>query len=89
MPYPIVECSPKARAMIAEGVVPLNDAIKTNTKKYPFDALEIGAAFTVPFSENNELSIRQLKIRYGKKLKRSFTVIKHNEHQLIEVARIG
>jgi hypothetical protein len=88
--YPVVEASPKAKAMIAEGTKPKGDAfVNTHHRsKYKFEQLEIGWSFTVPFSEP-ETSLRILSSRYGKKLGRKFTVIKHNDYSCFEVARIG
>ena len=91
MSYPIYPASPKAKAIIPEGVQPKFDAfVNTHHRsKYKFEQLEIGASFAVPFSEGNEVSLRQLSVRYGKKLSRKFTVIKHADLNLFEVARIG
>lgn len=91
MLYPIHEASPKAKALIAAGVVPKGDAfVNTHHRsKYKFEQVEIGYCFTVPIAEQSETSLRQLAVRYGKKLDRKFAVLKHADYGVIEVARIG
>lgn len=90
--YNVCRASPRALQLIDEG----NDKPKGDTfvnthhrSKYKFEQIDIGYCFTVPFAEANENSLRQMSLIHGKKLKRKFTVIKHNDHGLFEIARIG
>lgn len=90
MSYPIYQSSPKALAKITSYQDDKGTSVNTHhSSKYKFEQLAIGYSFAVPISEQKELSIRQLAIEYGKKLGKKFSVIKHKEHGLIEVARIG
>lgn len=61
--------------------------------KYPFNELQFGESFAVPFSDGNEPSIRQTATRHNAAAKKigstkKFTVHKHVESEVIEVARI-
>jgi len=90
MTYPIVEASPEAKAKITNYA----DVKQTfendhHRSKYPFDALKIGECFTVPIGEANEASIRITATNRGKKVGKKFTVIKHRDFGLVEVARIA
>lgn len=91
MAYEVIECSPLARARIETQT----DAFGTETPsphhrtKYPFGLLKIGQCFTVSYDEGNEGSLRAGAATYGKKAGgKKFTVIKHADRRLIEVARI-
>lgn len=91
MSYQIHECSPKAKAKIKEGdnepaAVELHEHFNA---KYPFGRLHIGQCFTVPMEGANEMSIRFSAAAHAKKNNKKFCVIKHKEHNLIEVARIA
>jgi len=90
MSYEIIEASPEAKAKITsydDVKQPFdNDHYRS---KYPFDALKIGQCFTVLSAEANENSIRLTATNRGKKSGKKFTVIKHKDFKLIEVARIA
>ena len=91
MAYEVIECSPLARARIETqtdvfGTEPPSPHHRT---KYPYALLKIGQCFTVSYDEANENSLRGGAANYGKKSGgKKFTVIKHAERRLIEVARI-
>lgn len=90
MSYPIYECSPKARAKIKGYHEHEMLTVDTHhSSKYKFEMLQVGYAFAVPISEDAEGSLRILATRYGKRYNRKFTVIKHADSGVIEVARIG
>ncbi len=84
----IVESSPKAKAMIAPGTERKNDTfVNTHHRsKYKFEQLNVGQSMILPI-DTSEFSVRQLAVRYGKKLGRKFSVLKH--FGVIEVARIA
>lgn len=56
--------------------------------KYPWNELEVGASFFVPFDEVKEPNIRQLASNRNGKGSVKFVVIKHNETEQYEVARV-
>lgn len=92
MSYPVVDCSPKARAKIVESTEGLPAPVEINTHhrtKYPIDQLHVGQSFTVPLAEANEASLRLTASKRGKDSKKRFCVIKHAEYACFEVARIG
>lgn len=90
MSYQIGDCSPQAQRRITTMVdtVGISDEM-TARSKYPFNALLIGKAFTVPFDDVSEPALRRSASMYARLLKKSFTVIKHAEHNCYEVARIA
>ena len=92
MTYAIVDCSQKAsmKIKVEPGVVPAPAFDNDNpTTKYPFDALEVGKAFAVPFSAGRESSIRSIALQRGRRDGKKFAVITHSHLELFEVARIG
>lgn len=92
MAYEIFDCSPRAKAKIAEDAeanakpVELEKHYRT---KYPFGNLSVGQCFTIPFAEANELSVRNAASIYAKRTEKKFCVLRHNEHACLEVARIA
>jgi len=90
MNYEPGECSEKAKACILDWTdkVGTSDECTRNTK-YPFRKMLIGQSFAIPFGEVNEGNIRSQSTNTGVKLGKKFTVIKHNEYQCYEVARIA
>lgn len=90
MSYEIIEASPEAKTKIASYYdVKQTFENEHHRSKYPFDAMKIGQCFTVPSAEANEASIRLTATSRGKKTGKKFTVIKHKDFGLIEVARIA
>ena len=92
MTYPVVECSPQARAKIAPNQGELSLSVEINThhrSKYPIDQLQVGQSFTVPIAEANEASLRITASKRGKDTKKKFCVIKHPGFACFEVARIA
>lgn len=91
MAYEIYESSPLAKSRI-EGETDcfgLEEPSPNHRSKYPFGRLKIGQSFAVPISEGNENSLRGGASGYGKRVGgKKFTVIKHREHGVFEVARI-
>lgn len=89
MAYEIYACSDKARAKIeaTEDKFGLDEA-KHHRIKYPFHDMHIGSAFAVPFAEGSEASVRNCASAYARKTGKKFTVIRHNEAGVLEVARI-
>lgn len=91
MNFEIYECSQKAKAKIAEGT---EDQAGVDTKpghhrtKYPFAQMHIGQAFAVPMGSGLETSVRTAASIYAKKAGKGFTIIKHSEAGVLEVARI-
>lgn len=78
----IVDSSPKAR-----GIVPKEE----DKKMYPFDQLEVGQSFTIAKSECNWKSVRTCVYQQNARHKgrKQFTFVIHEEHNLVEVARIA
>lgn len=91
MKYQIVECSEKAKALIKADAVDNIGISDTKSKlaKYPYSEMEIGKGFAVPYSNVTDNNIRLSAYRAGKQMHKTFTVIKHDEHQCYEVARIA
>lgn len=91
MPIEVRKSSPKA------------DAIRENKSKereskslYDFEVLEVGMSFTVPLAECNWKSLRTTVYKKNKEYRRAdgsqdreFAFIKHDELNLVEVARIA
>lgn len=97
--YQIHNCSPQAKELIkADASVelpednrPLLEA-RTRASKYPFRKMKVGHCFVIPYTEINEKSLSSLKksVSTNNKLLRIFCkIIRHNDEQLIEVARIA
>ena len=87
--YKIVTCSEKAKAMIetTEG-----EPVKYNAASYllyPLDSMKIGDAFAVPFDHVREDSLRTVMSRKGKKKRKKFVVLKHDDMKVFEVARVA
>lgn len=91
MDFEIFPASPEAMKKIKCEIVDKNDTFKNehHRAKYPFDMLKIGECFTLKFGEYVEGSVRLSAFNSGKKNGKKFTVIKHKDLALIEVARIG
>jgi hypothetical protein len=83
----IFDASPQAKALIPEGLEPKADTNVSNAK-YPFDRLPVGKCFLLPL-DKGENYVRVLTSKNAKKLGKRFTVIKHAEHSVFEIARIG
>uniref|UniRef100_A0AAU7YTV7 Uncharacterized protein n=1 Tax=Stenotrophomonas phage vB_SmaS_QH3 TaxID=3229738 RepID=A0AAU7YTV7_9CAUD len=84
MPVQIVASSPKAKE-VAE------TKREQRAEMYPFDQLEIGQSFTVPLDECNWKSLRIIVYKRNAKYKgeREFSFLKHDDLNLVEVARIA
>lgn len=80
MPIEIVSSSPQALDAAKNGV--------KNSKTYPFDKLEVGKSFTIPYDECNLQSLQVITSRKSKGDKK-FKMIKHDALQVVEVARIS
>lgn len=84
MAIQIVESSPKVK-----------EASETKREQrgemYPFDQLQVGQSFTVPIDECNWKSLRIITYKRNAKYKgeREFAFVKHDDLQLVEVARIA
>ncbi len=89
MSYPITECSPQAKAKIKSETGAPGEANSHHRTKYPIDALNIGQCFCVPLAEANETSLRLTATKRGKATGRKFSVIKHTQPAVVEVARIA
>lgn len=89
MTYAIVECSPQAKAKITNATGAPAEPNNHHRTKYPFDALVIGQCFCVPIAEANETSLRLTATKKGKATSKKFSVIKHQSHGVVEVARIA
>ncbi|HEX2242020.1 MAG TPA: hypothetical protein VHK27_01940 [Gammaproteobacteria bacterium] len=91
MNYEIYECSEAARRRIEPNAVECGQTYPNthHRAKYPFSELKLGQAFAVPFKEASEPSLRVTASRLSKELKRKFIVIKHNDWEVFEVARIA
>lgn len=80
MTIEIVSSSPKALAAAKQGV--------KNNPLYPFDKLEAGQSFTLPVADCNLVSLQVIASRKSRNGKR-FKVIRHDELNLVEVARVS
>jgi hypothetical protein len=56
---------------------------------YPFDEMQIGQSFSVPFSDSREKSLRTQVSLAIKRTGKKFKIIKHKELALFEVARLS
>jgi hypothetical protein len=89
MSYAIVEASPQAKVKVETktdvfGVQPSSH----HRAKYPLSELGLGQCFTVPFADLNEVALRSSVSLFAKKTGKRFTVLKHTNLKLVEVARI-
>lgn len=87
--FELQDCSPQATAKIKTFVsgLTIKDKLKSN-EIYPFEIMQIGQCFIVKFESRMAKNIR---VRVSKKNKitlKQFIVIKHNEFQCYEVARV-
>ena len=74
--WPIFKSSPKA-----------SEDRRTNVKRnFPWNDVECGQSFAVPKSEMKVMTLRSMASVKGKKLKKKFRVVEHEE--AYEVARI-
>lgn len=91
MNYPIYPASPDAMSKIKCEIVDKGDTFENTHHliKYPFDQLRIGECFTVGMSDANEFSLRITANKTAKRTNKLFTVIKHKDLGLVEVARVG
>ena len=82
MTFQIVASSPKALAT--------TEVKRSSIEAFPFQQLEVGQSFLVPFNTVAESTIRNNASKVGKKLSRKFSVVKHEDpHNVFEVARIA
>ena len=89
MAYDLYPCSPKARAKIETETDEFGiEGAKHHRTKYPFQYMRIGDAFAVPYAEGSEASVRNCASSFARKTGKGFTVIRHNEAGVLEVARI-
>lgn len=89
MKYLIGGCSPQAREKIKSEVETDDSFPSLLWAKYPFGQLKIGQCFAVPFEVGKEKSLRALATQQKAKTGKVFTVIKHTELKIFEVARVG
>lgn len=90
MTFELHDASPQAKKKITSYVDTVGAHANDHHRiKYPFDELTIGKCFTVPFAEANETSLRLTASVRGKNSGKKFAVIKHNDLQIVEVARIA
>lgn len=59
------------------------------TSKYPFRTMNVGTSFTVPYNDVRETTLRSLCSRHGKKLEKKFRLVRHDDRQIYEIARIA
>lgn len=85
----IYSCSEKA----AEKITSYTDTVGTSddlaNSKYPWRRLKIGQCFTIPIGEVEQSTVRGLASSKGKLMNKKFTVIRHDDQNLYEVARIA
>ena len=90
--YYVYPCSEKAKDRITTYEDKLGIDIMESVdwrRIYPWRYMYIGYSFAVPFKKCDEKTLRVNAVKAGKKLGKKFTVIKHIEHCVYEVARIG
>lgn len=80
--YVIKEASNKVKAAIEVNIL-------GNKSLYPFELLEVGKCFDVPFSEVNERAFRVLCSLNGKRTGKKFKCIKLKESGVFEVSRVA
>lgn len=94
--YQIHVASPKAIEKCPKGYedLPNDTALLADTRAviYPFEIMKVGHCFVVP--EEGDTARLNSKLRKAassasKKMKRSFTVIRHSDHGCFEIARVG
>jgi len=86
----ILPSSERAKRKIVSYTDPIGPKFEiANQTMYPIDRLLIGFSLAVPFNEANEKSLRVLTSIKGRKTGKRFTVLKHDDVQLYEVARIA
>ena len=90
MKYETYECSPQAK----EKVQTTEDKFGLEAKgkswaKYPWDSMEIGKCFVVPFEAGKDKSLRTSAAQQKSKTGKSFVVIKHKDLKIFEVARVA
>ncbi len=93
MTYKTFPCSDRAKAKcnFENFDTERGDSTHANAT-YPFAMLLIGECFTESFQEDKEKQenrLRALASTSGKRLKKRFMVLKHDEHSCFEIARIG
>lgn len=89
--FEIKECSPIATKLIKsrDDNVGTSEPTHRNTV-YPFQMLKIGECFTIPYDMKvNEIVLRNTASLKGKKQGKKFSVIKHDDYQCFEIARIA
>jgi len=89
MAHDIFDASPKALKLIPVGTERKLDTHVNLRSKYKFDQMQVGQCFVVSFTETEEGSLRVAAYRAGKKAGKKFAVLKHDEHSLYEIARVG
>jgi hypothetical protein len=90
--YPIMDCSPKALALISN-----KESLLTGTTeqlgingKYPFGQLLIGQSFTMRYSEGRTRGcIESCQRAYADRTGKSFRVLSHAQLGLFEVVRLS
>lgn len=90
--FEIIACSPQAAKRIDPEIERGTERDPPNLHhraKYPFERLLIGEGFAIPIADASETSLRVTSSRMTKKLNRKFTVIRHDDYQCFEVARIA
>ena len=90
MKYEVVESSPKAKELIktTEDKIGVTVEVAAQTR-HPFDRMHIAQSFAVPYDGSNENSLRSLASMKSKKTGKRFTVLKHDDLRVFEVARIA
>ena len=91
--HEIFESSPKAKAFIVsyedkKGVQPY----KRGKKLYPWNQMKIGESFVVDYGQDKRKLKADLKNMANQKRYingKFFKVVSHDEHKILEVARIG
>lgn len=89
--YPIFESSAEALQRIENKASVGTGAINrpTTSAKYPFPLLKIGMSFAVPFADIGLNTICCSASRFAARSGKKFTVIKHTDLGVYEVARIA
>ena len=89
MTYTLQPCSPKAAEKIQsyESALPVEAAL-TGRQVYPFELMNVGTCFIVPLDSNAAKHIRVRVSEKNKASEKRFIVIKHDEFECLEVARV-
>jgi hypothetical protein len=82
MSYKIVEWSPEAHDLSQS-----SGSRIIGREKYPWNKIEIGQSFTVPFDDANADSLRTYCYYQSKRLNKTFRFLKHEQFKLYEIAR--